>query len=394
LKEGAQSLWSPYVHLKNEQKVNENIAEKGTKFTTKLQNNRLRNGELVLAVARQVILDCCISVDSMSSLFDVDISSVKRALKKIKEKLSAGHIIPGFSSMEMNNITRAMAERAHSSRNNVSNNEKLRLIVREFESGKSLPEIAGIVGFSIKKLREIIKDAGFDVGKLAIKMVWEGSSISEAALHLGLKAKEVTEIIAKDKLFSEIVCKKVIENDLGIAEIARDSGFSKKGFMQKLKESGSGDIISSLARFLSRIGKEKDKISQLLDTSEDKIRKMIINRRIVVRFKDIRPAPNKDSRPGISTMKPAKPKNRRESKRPATISRVGLAEWCMQHYENGILQLPDECVPSDLPKRYPKVELAMFIPDKPRSTIIPAPPLSKAESTARGRNRIGYLKLY
>jgi len=34
LKEGAQSLWSPYVHLKNEQKVSKNEREEGTKSTT------------------------------------------------------------------------------------------------------------------------------------------------------------------------------------------------------------------------------------------------------------------------------------------------------------------------------------------------------------------------
>ncbi|MCL6479413.1 MAG: hypothetical protein K6T65_13565 [Peptococcaceae bacterium] len=238
-------------------------------------------------------------------------------------------------------------------------------------------------------------DSGFDMGDLAKNLVWgEGYSISEASSHLGLKAKEVTERLIGERLFGEIIYRMVVERDLSIGEIVKNSGFSRKEFMQKLKEHGHGNVLIDLARFLSRIGHDTGKISNLLGISREKVKKAA-KCRTIVRAKDIKVL-KLQRHSGISMMKPGNPKNNKEKKRPATISRAGLAEWCMQHYDkDGILRLPKGCrAPADLPRKYPTPKMELFLPEEPKPTFIPAPPLSKAECTVRGRNRIGYLRLF
>lgn len=398
LKDGAQSLWYPYDHLKNGQKSGENKNDKGIKSGINCQNNRLRNGELLLAVARHLMVDCGATPESMSSEFAVSQRSITSAIKKIKDKLSAGLAIPGLNDVEIDNLARAMAERASFQAGET--NERIKSVTQEavaicmIKSGKRITEIAKVVGLSIKKIKQIVNDSGFDMGKLATNLVWEGYSIPEAAVHLGLKAKEVTQILAGEKLFGEIIHRKVIESGLSIAEIAESSGFERREFYQILKENGHGHIITVLTRFLSRIGEDIDRIAVLLGISRDKIEKTIV-RKIQDHAKDIKVI-KVAGREGISMMRLGKPKTKRESKRPATISRNGLAEWCMQHYdENGVLRLPAGCrAPADLPRRYPSPKSVELQPAEPKSPLFPAPPLSESECSARGRKRIGYMRLF
>lgn len=91
-------------------------------------------------------------------------------------------------------------------------------------------------------------------------------------------------------------------------------------------------------------------------------------------------------------------KQAKRSKRPATISPAGLADWNKMHYDpvTGMLQLLDCKPPADLPRRYPRPQLINMMPDVNRqpeeriSANLPA----KAQGTAAGRRRIGYMRMF
>lgn len=89
-------------------------------------------------------------------------------------------------------------------------------------------------------------------------------------------------------------------------------------------------------------------------------------------------------------------KQAKRSKRPATISTAGMADWNKMHYDpvTGMLQL-DCQPPADLPRRYPRPQL-IIMPDVNRQPeeIISANLPAKAQGTAAGRRRIGYMRMF
>lgn len=326
LKEGAQSLWSSYVPEKTVQEPK----EEGSKSGTFCQNIRLKNGELTLALARRIMMDCYATVDNLSDELGVTVRSVKSAMKKIRDKLSSSHLIPGLNEVETENLARAMAERDNCSKKNSIEyvvdekakeaKEKVMDIIREFvvermiQGGSSVVEIAETVGLGRKRVRQVMGNLGYTIGIMAKEMMQSGHSVWDASKQLSVPVKEI-----------------------------------KKALLE--------------------VG------YHVADTS--------------LCFTDSRK--NK-----ISMIKPGKPKSSKTPKKAATISSAGLAEWNMMHYDkDGKLRLPPGCrAPSDLPKRYPSPKSMEHSPAEPRSPFLHAPPLSEAECSARGRKRIGYMRLF
>lgn len=325
LKECAQSLWYPYVQ-KNFFQEEES---EGSKSGVNCKNLRLKNGELILALARCLMMDCSVTLENLSVELGVTVRSIKTGLKKIRDKLDSGHMIPGLNEVETNNLAQALAKRDNSRKESKpehivdekakESKEKVITIIREFviermiKQGRSVAEIAEIVSLGKGRVRQGLEDLGYTVGVLAKEMMQSGNSVSDAAHHLSVSVKEIKQAL------------------------------SKVGY-------------------------------HIADTSLSYI----------------------DGGRKISMLKPGKPKNNKERKRPLKLSRTGLAEWCMQHYDkNGILRLPKGCrAPDDLPRRYPTPKMDLLPPAKPEPTRFPALPLSKAECTARGRNRIGYMRFF
>ncbi|TEB04785.1 hypothetical protein Psch_03547 [Pelotomaculum schinkii] len=326
LQEGAQSLWYPYVQKKI---VREND-DGGSKSGINCNTVRLKNGELLLAVAKCVMVDGSVTLEDMSSELGITKRSVKSALKKIRDKLSLGLAIPGLNDMETENLALALSKRdsLRNKRKRVSGHideeakarkERIISIAREFaiekmiRAGNSVAETASVVGLSGKRIREILAEMYFTTGVLAKEIIQSGGSVSEASERLGVTRKEVKQALL----------------EVGYHIITDDAAVTN----------------------------------------------------------------NECSK--VSMMKPGKPR-KREYKKPATISKAGLAEWNMMHYDQeGILRLPAGCrAPADLPRKYPSPKANLLPAAETKPTWIPAPPLSKSECTARGRKRIGYLRLY
>ncbi|MHB8158344.1 MAG: hypothetical protein ACYDEQ_13280, partial [Desulfocucumaceae bacterium] len=175
-----------------------------------------------------------------------------------------------------------------------------------------------------------------------------------------------------------------------VVEIARITGLRKLE-ARELIEKIMGCSMEDLAREMFRENVGVAEIACRLGIAQKDVRRALP--RLVRVAAAFRPLASEVRR--ISTIKPGSPKSQRKlKKRPATISRTGLAHWCMQHYDSqGVLQLPYGCAaPGDLPKRYPRTKV-VFTNAEPRPSFYPASPPSIADGTARGRTRLGYSRL-
>ncbi|MCL5058774.1 MAG: hypothetical protein M1130_12450 [Actinobacteria bacterium] len=283
---------------------------------------RLKNGELLLAIARKLILNPAATSKDMSAELSATVQSVNAALKRIREKLDAGELIPGLDEAEIESLGRAIKSRDA-------------LVKEKRQEGKALwNRVIGI-------MREHVVEKRFH----------EGYKAADIARLTGLRIEDVKGIIEGLTGCSLTdIAREMFRESVGVAEIARRLGMAQK------------DVKKALPRVVRVAGAYRPPASE--------------GRR-------------------ISTIKPGSPKSQRKlKKRPASISRTGLAHWCMQHYDSrGVLQLPYGCsAPGDLPRRYPR-EKVQLTNAEPRPSFFPAPPPSMAECTARGRRRLGYSRL-
>lgn len=86
-------------------------------------------------------------------------------------------------------------------------------------------------------------------------------------------------------------------------------------------------------------------------------------------------------------------KNKKISKKPTSISDEGLADWNRMHYDpvTGNLKIAKTSIPGDMPRRYPKKQIAVQL-STPDSYLIPGIP-PKGSGTAAGRRRIRIMQM-
>jgi len=270
------------------------------------------------------------------------------------------------------------------------------------DNGLDKKRISAELGISIRAVEINIKNIK---EKRSVGVVINGLSSSEevkliAVLEESKRKKHFTSWNKKEYkaswqrivgIMREHVAWRMFNGGCGVSEVARITGLRMLE-VREVIENITGCVMEDLARemFRERIGVAE--IARRLGMAQKDVKKALPR---VVGVTGVYKPPTSEVR-RISTIKPGSPKSQRKlKKRPAAISRTGLAHWCMQHYDSqGVLKLPQGCAaPGDLPRRYPqeKVELTNA---EPRPSFFPAPPLSLAEGTARGRRRMGYARLH
>jgi len=205
LSEGEQSLWFPFCTNEIEQ----NGQDAGNKYGNKCNNRRLKNGELILAVARHIIRDHSSSAKSMACELFVTARSVNEALRKIRDKIAAGLFIPGLSDLEMDNLCDALINRERFGmqikdetkekeiKNGLIDIMRDHVIKRMFKEGNRVADIARVVGISRRVVRQVIAEAEHGMPDLIREMFRAGSNISQIAELIGLPKKEIKKILGE-----------------------------------------------------------------------------------------------------------------------------------------------------------------------------------------------------
>lgn len=350
LKENAQSLCYPYVYTRKEQK----ITVEGSKYGINCQPVRMRNGELLLTIAKRLIEDCGETAESLSAKFGVTKKSVRNALKKIHSKLGSGLVIPGLTDIETEKLARVVALRNERKKSSFLF-EHIEEILADFDK----------VDIQVTENREIIKSH--------IKR------FKKYASRLDQSRKEKTIMV-----FIEHVAKRLFQGGSSIAEIAGVVGIGKERVLNIFK---SVFDIKMLARRMILDGRRPTEVAKHFCVSEKELENIVGEGWFSNQCSTFLSRPKSKSRPS------SKKKIRRK---PATISREGLAAWNKLYYDkNGILRLPvGYNPPSDLPRRYPRIMADILPPCEPPPSLIPAPPVAKGECTTRGRDRIRYMRLF
>lgn len=203
LRKGEQSLC--YSYCTNE--TNQNCKDSGSKYGNKCNRVRLKNGELIVVVAKHIIMDNAALADEVSFKLLVSMRAVNEALRKIREKLSAGLFIPGLSDGEMESLYQALENRdrfrkeAKSEKQGAALKTRVIGIMREhainrmFEEGSSVAYIAKVVGVSKRVVRQVIEKAGDGIPNIIKEMYVVGRSISEIAHLISLPKKEVKKTL-------------------------------------------------------------------------------------------------------------------------------------------------------------------------------------------------------
>ena len=198
---GKQSLWFPFCTNEIEQ----NGQDVGNKYGNKCNNKRLKNGELILAVARHIIKDYSASAKGMACEFLVTVRAVNEALRKIRDKIAAGLFIPGLSDLEMDNLCDALINRERFReqikggkkekviKNRVIDIMREHVIKRMFKEGNRVADIARVAGVSRRTVRQVIAEHGMP--DLIREMFGAGRSISQIAELIGLPKKEIKKTL-------------------------------------------------------------------------------------------------------------------------------------------------------------------------------------------------------
>ncbi|MCL6479512.1 MAG: hypothetical protein K6T65_14090 [Peptococcaceae bacterium] len=199
LGEGVQFLW--YSHAHEETEEFEEVS--GSIFGIKCKGGRLRNGELVLAVARYVINEHPATAETMSEYFSVSTRSVNAALKKIRDRLDAGLAIPGLSKIETESVFRAFAARersrkearagkreAEAVRNRLIGVMREYVVCRMFKEGYRIADIAGTAGTGKRKVRKMIEKV-YNISDLIVELYREGRSIQQISDLFDMPGREI-----------------------------------------------------------------------------------------------------------------------------------------------------------------------------------------------------------
>lgn len=199
LGEGVQSLWYSHAHEENEE-FEEGL---GSISGIKCKGGRLRNGELVVAVARYMLNEHPAMAENISEYFSVTTRSVNAAMKKIRERLDAGLAIPGLSEIETENVFHVLAARersrkeartgkreAEAVRNRLIDIMRQHLVCRMFKEGYGIADIAGAAGTGKKKVRQMIERV-YNISDLIVELYREGRSIQQISDLFDVTGREI-----------------------------------------------------------------------------------------------------------------------------------------------------------------------------------------------------------
>ncbi|HBV97417.1 MAG: hypothetical protein JL50_08405 [Peptococcaceae bacterium BICA1-7] len=331
-----QSLCPSYVLNVTEQK--ENIPER--KSGIKCNNMWLKNGELVLAVARYIILNPSATSKSMSAEFSATVQAVNRAIKKIREKLDGGQYVLSLEESEIESLCQAME-----SRDELLRGEKAQI---RKNSRKKWNDIKAIMREHVVK-----------------KMFCQERGVAEIAKMTGLKKDDIKRMIEgiTGQCIDDIA-KELFSEGKGIPEIVSRLDIDKKDVGQLIGLL-TGRCIGDIAREMYRKDKSIFVISAELCTPPKDIKKMLP--RVIRPPKSFSMAVSEIRR--ISTIKPGTLKGSKKIRRKrSSISTTKLAHWNNSHYvmdENGKFVFDQSSVtgvkPADLPWKYPSPKMSIEI---------------------------------
>lgn len=321
-----QSLWSSYVSSIMDHK---NTHE--SKYGTICKNVRLKNGELVLAVARYIIHNPAVTSKNMSVELSSTVQSINGALKKIRKKLDAGQSVLGLDEAEIESLGRAMESRdvrkdSRKRWNSIKAVMREHVVKNMFYKEQGVAEIAKIIGLKRDDIRQLIEGiTGKCMDDIAKEMFSKTNSVPEIVSRLGIDKKDVGQLV--------------------------------KSLM--------GSCIGDIARDMFRKDKSICVIASELCTPPKEIKKMLP--RVIRPPKSFSMAVSEIRR--ISTIKPGSPKGSKKLRRKQTsISTTKLAHWNNSHYvmdENGKFVFVQSSVtgvkPADLPWKYPSPKMSIEI---------------------------------
>lgn len=252
-----------------------------------------------------------------------------------------------------------------------------RLLVNDFYISRK--EMAGICGISLQEVSAALK-------KLRKK-------ISEGHVIIGLSDKE------NDTLLSNLTLRESYQKSMEDVQLKEVASLILENYQMAGKEMAErlNEPPMAISRSLSKIRNRTDLITGLSEEENAKVKNLLEKREREQEIEKERRAKEREmAKANKEAMKDqvVAADKKRVRKKPATISKEGLAEWNMMHYDkSGMLkeELRDKA-PGDLPLRYPRKKIAVRL-RTPDSNIIPAP-IPKGSGTRAGRRRNDYLRLF
>ncbi|WP_041275283.1 hypothetical protein [Desulforamulus ruminis] len=399
MKAEQQSICPPYAQkMKDDYEGEPNEGKKG--------NIRKRN-ETILAVARLLIQDCLIKRSDMADVCGVSPQEISSALKKLQKTVNDGHTIIGLNNAELELLINSLEKRR---REEEAPTIKIaKLLIEDFLMDRS--KIAAICGITPQKVSTNIK-------KVKTMMMREDPSalkqLDIERLKANIELREVYQKSLQDELLRNVarillknyrITGKEIAQELNIKEPNVSSAIKKIKIKIGYQETGAEEKLTEAPGI---IGLTSEENAQLL--------RLIINReKEALREKELRQKEIALAKASRESMKDiVRQAKRKASKKPATISDIGLAEWNVMSYDakSGKLDYgyifkgwkeqiyspsKDDKVktiapglPRDFPKRLPKNEMSIQQDHKiDPSYLIP----SKASGTVAGRKRINGMRL-
>lgn len=259
-----------------------------------------------------------------------------------------------------------------------------KLLIQDFTIERfEMANICGItpqkISSATKKIQETIRE-----GHTIIGLSDKDNIILKANLELrnrmdGRLIREVAKVILRDyRIPGRQIAQELHEAESNICnaikKIKEQVGFG----LEPSEESGKHLGITGLTK------KENEELLLKISRREKEILK---EKELRQQERELAKASKESMRDLVRIAK------RKISKKPATISDEGLADWNRMHYDpvTGALNIPRTSIPGDMPRRYPKKQIAVQLAT-PDSYLIPGVP-PKGSGTASGRRRIGIMHL-
>ncbi|MEG6512444.1 hypothetical protein V6C32_11020 [Desulforamulus ruminis] len=263
-----------------------------------------------------------------------------------------------------------------------------RLLIQDFTMERS--DMAGICGISQQEISSAMKKIQkiLDGGHILIGL----SDLENETLKRNMELRHREQRFLEDVLIRE-VAKLLLEDHritgTQIAKVLNETSPNVSRAMKKIKERMGVDLDPledsdemSLGMITGLTEKENRELRDKLFAREKEIQK---EKELRLKEREMEMA-NKESMKDMNVVR-----SRKVCKKPATISPEGLAEWNRMHYDHRTGELLIRNAPADMPRKYPKKQIAAQV-NTPNSYLIPAP-LAKASGTAAGRKRIGVMQL-
>ncbi len=256
-----------------------------------------------------------------------------------------------------------------------------RLLIGDFSMEHS--DMAGICGISRQEISSAMKKIQ--------------KTLDEGHILIGLNASENEVLIRNIELRRR--GQRFLEDAL-IRQVAKlllkDHRMTCSRIAKALNETAS-NISRAMKKIKERMecGTDPPEHSMITGLSEKENRqlreRLIAREKETQKEKDLRQQERALEKANKESMKDMNVARKKIGKKPATISPEGLAEWNRMHYDHRTGQLLIGNAPADLPRKYPKKQIAAQM-NTPDSYLIPAP-LAKASGTAAGRRRISVMQL-